>query len=238
MAITDEDINALQKYMLWDDIGFEACTEGPRHRGLLKDIMCDKKVNVLIREKLIANYLGLEHNSKMHSTTDGITTYDAVKLLSGRCFEIKAEQHTRNNADRASDRCQITGTGVFGGVTDLAAINKLILDNPRIAHGMFLDGRLLAIVTFDFSSSGAADRISRYCLGDTKTAPRYTFTDWIDAPGLIVEYISPNWPSNLYSKYRKLLRKKYNQQLQPVVISLPIQIIVSTESLPDQHLSV
>jgi hypothetical protein len=172
------DIQALGHYILWDDAGFNALTEGPRHRRALLARLFDKKSSGLLREQLISNFLGLSHNSKMHSTTDGITTYDAVHPITGDCYEIKAEEHTTNNPGRKNQSGQLAGAGIFSNIQDEAGILKFKNDDPMIAHGMFGDGRLLALVTFRLSDTTAIERITKYCLGNTKTEPRYMFSNW------------------------------------------------------------
>lgn len=110
---TPEDMDSLYHYMMWNDLEFEKSTDGPNHRRLIKSLLIEKKSTGLIREALIAKHLGLIHNTKMHSTTDGVTTFDAVHPVTNICYEIKAEQHTTNNIDRKSQNGQLSGTGVL-----------------------------------------------------------------------------------------------------------------------------
>lgn len=199
---TPEDMDSLYHYMMWNDLEFEKATDGPNHRRLIKSLLIEKKSTGLIREALIAKHLGLIHNTKMHSTTDGITTFDAVHPVTNICYEIKAEQHTTNNIDRKSQNGQLSGTGVFSTIVDEASFTKLKTENPMIAHGMFLDGRLLLLVTFRLSDTKGIDRIEKYFRGNSKTEPRYSYQDWVNHPELKIEYVSPNWPDDVSKKYR------------------------------------
>lgn len=221
---SDDDMNAIYEYILWNDEKFEELTEGPRHRNLILSLMADKKSNDLMRERLIAKFLGLNHNNRMHSTTNGITTFDAVHPMTNLCYEIKTEQHTSNNAERSTQNGQLNGAGAFSSIRDIDGINKLISDNPIIAHGMFGDGRLLSLSTFKLSESNAITRISKYHLNNSKTTPKYAFTDWIDIPTLKIEYVSEKWPAHIAPKYRKIFFSKWQSNLQSIV-------------LPDQHLT-
>jgi hypothetical protein len=213
------DIQALGHYILWDDAGFNALTEGPRHRRALLSRLFDKKSSGLLREQLISNFLGLSHNSKMHSTTDGVTTYDAVHPITGDCYEIKAEEHTTNNPGRKTQSGQLAGAGVFSNIQDEAGILKFKNDNPMIAHGMFGDGRLLALVTFRLSDTTAIERITKYCLGDTKTEPRYMFSNWEHA-NFNLMYVAPQWPVTINKRYRKIFHKKLSMSLSPELAQL------------------
>lgn len=232
--ITEEDMNALHRYILWDDTEFELLTEGPRHRQLLLSILNDKKSNVLLREALIARQLGLKHNTQMHSTVNGVTIFDATCPVFGNHYEIKDEQHTSGNLDRKSQSGQLSGTGVFSTIVDDGTFNKLRDSDPTIAHGMFIDGRLVLLVTFKLSECQAAlDRIERYFRGPTKTAPRYSYQDWCNLPNLKIEYVSPYWPEHISKKYRKeFMQRAGLLPIQPQTSSQKKRSSPSTKSHP------
>lgn len=217
------DMQALLHYAQWNDVEFHNFTEGPRHRRALLAKAMDKKSSGLLREKLIAMKLGLVHNTKMHSTTNGVTTFDGIHPVTQECYEIKAEEHTTNNPDRRHQSGQISGTGVFSTVVDQITYDKLITNNPIIAHGMFGDGRLLCLATFRLSETYCAKRIHRYCFGESKTEPRYALVDWVDSPGMNLHYVSAFWPDHIAPKYKKLFQTKwmmktmYQQELFPVL---------------------
>lgn len=233
MAIHNDDMAALYKRMLYDDVGFNEMTEGPRHRNLLIGVLTSKHSSSLIRERLVAEFLGLQHITKMHSTTDDFSTYDAVEVFTGKPFEIKAEQHVRVNLDRKTNGGQISGTGLFSSISGAESIDKLLDDNPRIAHGMFLDDRLLCIVSFDFALSDAPKRIMKYFHGGKKTVPRYMYCDWINTISLVVEYISPYWPRDLYTKYKRDLTRKYNTQPNNCKMQDKINTILSNDCISE-----
>lgn len=206
------DKKAIDCYIIHDDIGFENFTEGPRHRRALEGKLLNKKSTGLIREELIARFLGLKHNTRMHSTTDGVTTFDAVDTITDDCYEIKAEEHTTDNPDRKTQSGQLSGTGVFSSIRTQEHIDKLSNDNPMIAHGMFGDGRLLCLVRFRLMDSKAIDRITKYALGATTTEPRYSFADWINCPTLDIVYVSDNWPKHINPKYRKIMQDRWKRK--------------------------
>ena len=236
---TEEDMSALYQFIMWDDEKFINLTEGPRHRQLILSILSDKKSNVLIREALIARKLGLVHNTKMHSTTNGVTSFDATHPITARCYEIKAEQYTTNNQDRKTQSGQITGTGVFSTIDDEASFIKLRDASPMIAHGMFYDGRMLGLVTFELIDCPAIDRIEKYFRGSTKTAPRYSYQDWINSPSLKIEYISDKWPDNISRKYKKeLIAKLLMQQILENNSSLELDSVQPTKIDPTQQTSI
>jgi hypothetical protein len=212
------DKKAIDRYMLWDDVGFASFTEGPRHRRALQAKILNKKSTGLIREEHLARFLGLKHNTRMHSTTDGITTFDAVDESNQDCYEIKAEEYTTNNPDRKIQSGQLTGTGVFSNITSQDHIDRLRKNDPMIAHGMFGDGRLLCVVRFRLSHSKALDRISKYALGETATEPRYALSDWIDCPTLEIVYVSENWPAHMAPKCRATMLKRWRAQQEESIL--------------------
>jgi len=238
--VTEEDMNALHRYILWDDAEFELLTEGPRHRQLLLSILDDKKSNVLLREALIARQLGLKHNTQMHSTVNGESIFDATCLVFGNHYEIKAEQHTSENLDRKFQSGQLSGTGVFSTIVDDASFNRLRDNDPIIAHGMFIDRRLVLFVTFRLSECQAAlDRIERYFRGSTKTAPRYSYQDWYNIPSLKIEYVSPHWPANISRKYRKeFMQRAGLLPIQPQTSSQKKRSAPSTKSHPNLQIPI
>jgi len=224
--MTDEEMDELDKqaidrYMINDDVGFEMLTEGPRQQRTLKAKIINKKSTGLIREEHIARFLGLKHNTRMHSTTDGVTKFDATDEINNDCYEIKAEEHTTDNTDRKTQSGQLTGTGVFSTITSQDHIDKLRDNDPMIAHGMFGDGRLLCLVRFRLSHSKALDRITRYALGTSSTEPRYAFSDWIDCPTLDIVYVSDYWPAHIAPKYKKIMQKKWKQKQDMKQVALP-----------------
>lgn len=219
--IDDElDMQALSAYIFWDDQRFESLTEGRRHRRSLISKLLDKKSTGLLRERLIARTLGLEHNPKMHSTTDGITTFDGVDKSNNDCYEIKAEEHTTNNPDRKIQSGQIGGVGVFSTIETQDHIDKLRAANPMIAHGMFGDGRLLSLSKFRLLDSLALDRISRYALGETSTEPRYALSDWINCPTLKLVYVADKWPAHIAPKCRNTMQAMWLKQTQLEALKL------------------
>lgn len=205
---TEKDMDAIFYYSTWDDKKFNELTEGPRHRGLIIDMLKDKKSTGLIREAIIAKFLKLERNTRMHSTSNGVTTFDAVHIETQTCYEIKAEQHTVDNPDRVSQSGQLAGVGVFSSISKAPekvnwALSKLIDGDPMIGHGMFLDGRMLSLVTFRLSDApDAVGRISDYAKRQNETVPRYSYSDWAYIDKLNVVYHSPFWPENISNKYR------------------------------------
>ena len=216
--MTDEDMDeldmkALDRYILGDDTGFAKFTEGPRHQRSLISKLIDKKSTGLLRERLIARFLGLKHNTRMHSTTDGITTFDGVDEGTGNCYEIKAEEHTTNNPDRKTQSGQISGVGIFSTIVSQEHIDKLTLDNPIIAHGAFGDGRLLFLVKFRLKDSDGLARIARYALGNTLTEPRYLLSDWINCPTLELLYVADNWPNHMAPKCKKTMQAMWQKKL-------------------------
>lgn len=226
----ENDLDLLQAYMLWDDNTVDELVDGPNHKRLLQAVMSDKLSSGIMRERLIARYLGLDHNSRMHSTTKGVTTFDATDPTTGIHYEVKAEQYTSNNPNRSTQNGQLSGTGIFP-VTNQEGIDKLIANNPMIAHGMFMDGRLLCLVTFRLLSSNGINRITEYCLSSKKTAPRYTFSDWKDCPDLTVHYLCDYWPDKVVPKYKKFftgLKSKHQS-----IMSLQVHdLSESTKSHP------
>lgn len=244
--MTDEemdelDMQALVQYTLGDDFGFESLSEGPRQQRTLLTKLMDKKSTGLLRERLIARILGLVHNPKMHSTTDGVTTFDGVHPVTGICYEIKAEEHTTNNPDRKIQSGQLAGVGVFSTIVSQAHIDKLTLDNPMIAHGMFGDGRLLCLVTFRLGDSNGLERITRYALSEKSTEPRYAFSDWIDCPTLEIVYVADSWPDHMNLKYKKIMQAKWlakallaQQVVTPIAPNIVVPV-VDSEALAKNH---
>lgn len=210
------DLKAMVNYALWDDENFERLTEGPRQRRSLLARLLDKKSSGLLREKIIAHILKLRHNTRLHSTTDGITTFDGIDELTNICYEIKAEEHTSNNPDRKTQSGQIAGVGVFSTIKTRDHINKLTLANPMIAHGMFGDGRLLSLSRFRLNDTNCMARIASYALRDTSTEPRYALSDWISCPTLDLVFVADAWPSHIAPKHRNTMQSLWQKKLQNV----------------------
>ena len=196
-------INRFYKFALHDDSEF--LTLATDHQEMIKFIMLDKLGNPLVREKIVCKVLGVTHNPNMFSTYNGSTTFDGTHPETQKHYEVKTEQfNTNNNGRKNGDNGQLSGAGVFGGMKDdISMIHTLIKNNPIIAHGMFADGRLLAVCTFQLSDAPEAiNRMLDYATKDSKTAVRYLYGDWANIDNMTVEYMSTNWPDHVAPKYR------------------------------------
>jgi len=210
---SEATLNRFYKYALHDDFEFNTLTDD--HQEMIECIMKDKLGNALIREKIVCKVLGVTHNPNMFSTFDGYTTFDGTHPITNKHHEVKTEQYTSGNEGRKSgDNGQLAGVGIFGGMkNDLDMVRSLIDGDPVISHGMFADGRLLVICTFQLSNApNAVERMLDYASRPTKTAVRYMYSDWIYAKGLRVEYLSPNWPRHIAPKYRTAFTHIYQKQ--------------------------
>ena len=178
---------------------FEDHTDGPRHRKLVEWIMHYKHTNGIIREKIVAKALGLVHNPRLHSTCNGIASYDATDTTTGNHYEIKTEQYNTVCDTRVHPRSQLTGAGLFGS-TDYTTLFE---HDPTIAHGMFINGKLCGVATFKLSETlGAKNRIYKYSQSNNKTVPRYIFSDWGASPNTQYKIFNHQWPEQVAVKYR------------------------------------
>lgn len=178
-------------------------TDGQRHRDMVKWIMHHKHTNSLIRERIVAQVLGLNHNPRMHSTSSGITTYDASDGNTGVHYEIKTEQHNTNHKDTVNGKTQIKGSGVFSGISKPSQIEALLSNDPVIAHGIFIDGLLCGLATFRLSETpSAVERLYKH--SGTQTKPKYMFNDWINSPNTQYRAFSYRWPESVCVKYRNI----------------------------------
>ena len=184
-------------------------TDGQRHRDMVKWIMNHKHTNSLIRERIVAQVLGLNHNPRMHSTSSGITTYDASNFDTGIHYEIKTEQHnTRHESDVGRYTTQIKGAGQFSGISSAKHIDTLLSNDPVIAHGIFIDGFLCGLATFKLSETpSAVNRLYKYSqssMSGKLTKPKYMFNDWISNPKTQYCVFSYRWPKTVCVKYRAI----------------------------------
>ena len=196
---------------------FMEVTDGQRHQALVKWVMMYKHTNSLIRERIVAKALDLEHNTKVHSTYKGVTTFDATDN-NGNYYEIKTEQYNVGNDDREIAYGQLSGTGLFGNIINHEDAKKLQESNPMIAHGMFINGKLVSISTFRLSDApDAFSRIVKYASSDKRTVPRYMFSDWKSCKNLTVNMFSHSWPDTVAPSYKKFFARKWTeQQLLPI----------------------
>lgn len=201
--ILTDSFDSCYYYATFQTDRFIQSTDGPRHRKLVEWVMHYKHTNSIIREKIVARALGLAHNPRLHSSYNGITTYDATDTDTNIHYEIKTEQHNTTGTLRKFAKCQINGSGAFGNLSTQADIDNLLKNNPVIAHGLFIDGRLCGIATFNLKDiPSAVGRITRYTLTNSKTTPKYQFADWCSHPGTKIKYFSQNWPTTVAARYR------------------------------------
>lgn len=173
-------------------------TDGPRHRALVEWIMKNKHINPLVRERVVAEVLNLQHNIAMHSTYNGETTFDATDTSSGIHYEIKTEQHNTIVPFRKTISGQVVGSGCFSQITCKEDAEKLFDLNPVIAHGIFVDGKVCGVATFKLIDlPSAVERILRHAQSSTKTAPKYLLSDWKDNPSTEIRLVSSNWPNGV-----------------------------------------
>lgn len=148
--------------------------------AMIENLMKDKLSNSLIRERVICKQDMVDHSCTMHNF-DG---YDPVRL---RYVEVKNEQHVVGGR-----KYQVTGGAAFGGIENYEAVDRLVLENPIIKLGGWLDGKLAYIVEFDFNDTTIADRL-RTAVTSRKagatTAPKFLWSDWKMAPSLKVTFL-------------------------------------------------
>lgn len=188
---TPRQVEICAKYAIGDDISVAQMLSGNIDAmGFLETVMKDKLLNDLLRERIISHNEGLIHSCKMHD-------YDAHDISTNRPVEIKSEQHSTLD-DRPY---QVTGGGAFGSIEDFENIRRLIEDNPIMHVNSFIDGRLVYNVAFDFNDSGIAERlidtVDRRLKG-AKTAPKFMWSDWIDARSLKIMYLNEDHYSMLF----------------------------------------
>lgn len=168
--------------------------------NIIVSLMNDKHSNSLIRERIVANLENLKHNFQMHK-------YDAFDSELNEDVEEKNEQHSRSD----SRRNQVTGGGVFG-VEEYSNIEKLITDNPRLYLSGWIDGRLAYTVSFKFNDSTISTRLTRALKQkieeNKKTAPKFLWSDWINATSLKVTYFNPVYFHELRPYVSKELMNK------------------------------
>ena len=177
--ILTDSFDSCYYYATFQTDRFIQSTDGPRHRKLVEWVMHYKHTNSIIREKIVARALGLAHNPRLHSSYNGITTYDATDTDTNIHYEIKTEQHNTTGTLRKFAKCQINGSGAFGNLSTQADIDNLLKDIPS-----------------------AVGRITRYTLTNSKTTPKYQFADWCSHPGTKIKYFSQNWPTTVAARYR------------------------------------
>jgi hypothetical protein len=176
----------------------------------IEGIMNDKLTNAIIREKVISLETGLEHNISMLSTTNGSTTYDAVRHSTKKSHEIKTEQHSTFTSRKGT---QLTGGGAFG-FDCMENVIKLRVNDPIISYAAFYDGRLLCAVEFLLSSTNIVKSLDSYISRQStgsRTTCKFLKSDWKDSNDIAIKFLHPDWPKNANKNLRNFLKEKQDQ---------------------------